>query len=208
MSSDQTVDPQAVEQTKRQIKGLVDEIATLAKQDIRPEEFYTGFLGRVVEALAAVGGAVWILGEGNQFQLAYQINLRKASLDEPGEHQARHARLLGQVVQNGEGLLVPPHSGGGDESEGANPTELLLVLAPMRSDRRIEGIVEIFQRPTANPATRRGYLRFLLQMCELAGEWLKSFKLQQFTDRELLWTQVDEFARAIHETLDLRQTAY
>ena len=48
----------------------------LTKQDLRPEEFYTGFLQRVVEALAAVGGAVWMLAEGNQFQLAYQINLR------------------------------------------------------------------------------------------------------------------------------------
>jgi multidrug efflux pump subunit AcrA (membrane-fusion protein) len=209
MSSDSSsVDPQAIEQTKRQIRGLVDEIAALAKQDLRPEVFYTAFLQRVVEALAAVGGAVWLIAEGKQFQLAYQINLRRSMLDEPGEHQARHARLLGQVVQSDEGLLVPPHSGSGDESEGANPTELLLVLAPLRSDRRVEGVVEIFQRPTANPATRRGYLRFLVQMCDLAGEWLKSFRLQQFTDRESLWSQVDQLAQTVHDSLDLRQTAY
>ena len=96
MSSDSSsVDPQAVEQTKRQIRGLVEEIAALTKQDLRPEEFYTGFLQRVVEALAAVGGAVWILAEGNQFQLAYQINLRKSSLDEPKFLSVNRSSVVG-----------------------------------------------------------------------------------------------------------------
>ena len=209
MSSDSSsIDPQAVEQTKRQIRGLVEEISALSRQAVRPEDFYTGFLQRVVEALAAVGGAVWILAEEGQFQLGCQINLRTASLDEPGDHQVRHARLLGQVAESGEGLLVPPHSGGGNEGEGANPTEMLLVLAPVLSDRRVEGVIEIFQRPTANPATRRGYLRFLVQMCELAGDWHKSYRLREFCDRESLWTQMDDFARTVHDTLDLRATAY
>ena len=209
MSSEQSVNPQNVDQTKQQIRGLVDEISALAKRDLTAEEYYKEFLGRVVEALAAVGGAVWTLGEGNQLQLAYQINLKRASLDEPGDHQARHAKLLGQVIQSGEGLLVPPHSGGGDgDDAGANPTELLLVLAPLRNHREVEAVVEVFQRPTAQPATRRGYLRFLLQMSDLASEWLKSQKLLQLADRESLWGQVDHFARAAHESLDVRQTAY
>ncbi len=49
MSSDpSSVNPEAVEQTKRQIRGLVEEISALAKQDLRPEEFHTGFLNRIV----------------------------------------------------------------------------------------------------------------------------------------------------------------
>src|SRR5690606_10900475 len=141
-------------------------------------------------------------------QIAYQINLNKSTLDQAGEHQERHTRLLAQVAKSGEGILVPPHSGGGDENEGANPTELLLVLAPLKGDDRTEAIVEIFQRPTAQPATRRGYLRFLLQMCELANGWLKNRKFQQLSDRESLWKQIDRFAKTVHESLDVRLTAY
>ena len=207
-SESSSVDPQAVEHTKQQIRGIVDEITALSKQDVEPEEFYTQFLQRVVEALAAVGGAIWTLAEGKQLQLAYQINLKKSTLDQEGEHQARHARLLAKVAQSKEGLLVPPHSGSGDEDTGANPTELLLVLAPLGSDKQTEAIVEIFQRPTAQPATRRGYLRFLLQMVELANQWLKTNRLQQYGDRESLWQQLDDFARAVHETLDVRQASY
>ena len=194
MSESSSINPQEIEQTKRQIRGLVEEIAALSKRNLGAEEYYREFLNRVVEALAAVGGAVWTLAEGNQLQLAYQINLKRASLDEPGDHQAQHARLLGKVIQTGEGMLVPPHSGGGDEGEGANPTELLLVIAPLKADNRTQTLVEIFQRPTSQPATRRGYLRFLIQMCELASEWLKSQKLSELGHRETLLQQIDDFA--------------
>ncbi len=103
---------------------------------------------------------------------------------------------------------MPPQSGLGDESGAANPTRYLLVLAPLRSDNLVEGIVEIFQRPDAQPVTQRGYLKFLIQMCELAAEWLKTRKLRQISTRHSLWEQADHFARLVHEQLDVRETAY
>jgi hypothetical protein len=72
----------------------------------------------------------------------------------------------------------------------------------------VEGLVEIFQRPDAQPVTQRGYLKFVVQMCELASEWLKTRKLRQISDRHSLWAQADHFARMVHENLDLRETAY
>ena len=95
----------------------------------------------------------------------------------------------------------------GDEG-GGNPTGYLLVLAPLVSDGAMEGVIEVFQRPDSQPATQRGYLRFLIQMCELAGEWLKSRKLKHFSNRHSLWAQADQFARMVHENLDVRETAY
>ena len=78
----------------------------------------------------------------------------------------------------------------------------------MRSDNQVEGVVEIFQRPDAQPVTQRGYLKFLMQMCELAAEWLKTRKLRQISTRHSLWEQADHFARLVHEQLDVRETAY
>ena len=51
-------------------------------------------------------------------------------------------------------------------------------------------------------------LRFLEQMCSLAAEWLRSQKLQTLGDRQTLWQQADAFARAAHESLELKETAY
>ncbi|MFT5528186.1 MAG: hypothetical protein ACI9HK_006174, partial [Pirellulaceae bacterium] len=208
MSSEQQIDAQTIEQTKAQIRGLVNEIAQLAKTDIGPEEFYAHFTQRIVSALAAVGGAVWILGENRRPELAYQISISDTLLDPTSDDAKRHQQLLNYVVARNEPILQPPLSGAGDEHSGGNPTRYLLVLAPLRSEGKVEGVVEIFQRPDSAPATQRGYLKFLLQMCELAGEWLKSRKLRQFSDRHTLWEQADQFSRLVHDSLDMREVSY
>jgi multidrug efflux pump subunit AcrA (membrane-fusion protein) len=202
------VSSETIEKTKQQIRGLVGEIAQLSKSDLAPEEFYAAFLQRVVQALAAVGGAIWVLGEGNRPQLTYQMNLSPNLLDKESDDAAKHYRLLDYIVASKQGQLVPPLSGGADERMGANPTRQLLVVAPMGHDGSIDGLIEIFQRPDTQPATQRGYLRFLQQMCELAGEWFKNRKLRDFSDRHSLWAQADQFARTVHESLDVRETCY
>ena len=55
MSTEQSVDPELVEQTKQQIRNLVREIAQISKSNISPQEFYDAVLNRVVTALAAIG---------------------------------------------------------------------------------------------------------------------------------------------------------
>lgn len=209
MSSEQSVDPQLIEQTKQQIRSLVGEIAQLARSDIDAQEFYGQMLPRVVSALAAIGGVVWTLEDQNRLVLQYQVNLQEARLPPPdSEDMSRHTRLLQKVLRSGEGMLVPPHTGSGDEEGGANPTDFLLVLGPLKTELEVKGVVEIFQRPEAGPSIQRGYLRFLLQVCELASDYLKSRDLRQFSDRQLLWTQLEEFTRLVHASLNPRETAY
>lgn len=208
MSTEQ-VDPQLIEETKQQIRSLVGDIARLAKSELSPEQFFQQFLDRIIEALAAVGGAVWLRTQEGNLELKYQNNLRLAGLHESQEAQARHGKILYQVVTSGEGALISPHSGaGGTDDAASNPTEFLLVLGPLKSDQQTEGVVEVFQRPGARSNTQRGYLRFLLQMCELAGEYLKTRQLRTYTDRQALWNQLDNFTRIAHASLDPRQAAY
>lgn len=199
---------ESLEKTKQQIRGLVGEIAQLSKSDLSPEEYYAAFLQRVIQALAAVGGAVWVVGEGGQPQLSYQINISPGLLDSDSEDAAKHVRLLSYILASKEAKLIPPMSSASDERVGGNPTERLLVVAPMGHDGQTEGLVEIFQRPDTQPTTQRGYLKFLVQMCELTAEWLKNRKLRHFSDRHSLWAQADQFAKAAHDSLDIRETCY
>ncbi|MCA9207815.1 MAG: hypothetical protein KDA55_05640, partial [Planctomycetales bacterium] len=53
-------DPQLLQETKLQIRAIVNEIARLSRSDTPIEQFWDEFLSRVVSALAAVAGAVWI----------------------------------------------------------------------------------------------------------------------------------------------------
>jgi hypothetical protein len=203
-----TVNQQTVEETKAQIRGLVNEIAQLAKGGATPEEFYSGLLTRVITALAAAGGAVWLLDEDRQLRLQYQINAEPSVLNNDNEDASRHNRLIHRVANSGQSILVPPYSGTTDGDAEGNPTRYLLVLGALKHDGQHDGLIEIFQRPDTAPDTQRGYLRFLQQMCDLAAEWLRSQKLRTLGDRQTLWQQADSFARASHESLDLKETAY
>ena len=166
------VSPESIERTKQQIRGLVGEIAQLSKSELDESEFWPAFLQRVVQALAAVGGAVWVLGKGNKPQLSYQINLSEKLLDKESEDAIKHFRLLDYIIQSKTGQLVPPLSSAGDERMGGNPTRQLLVIGPVGRGGRVQAVVEIFQRADTMPATQRGYLEFLKQMCKLGSEYL------------------------------------
>ena len=207
-SAEQSVNQETIEQTKNQIRGLVGEIVQLSKSELGPDDYYPAVLQRIVQALAAVGGAVWVMDDSRNLKLVYQQNLSETLLDAQSEDSIRHIRMLEHVANNNQPQLVPPLSGMSDERAGGNPTRYLLVLAPMQSDATVEGIIEVFQRPDSQPATQRGYLKFVLQMCEQISEWLKTRKLRHFSDRHSLWAEADHFARLVHDSLDLQETSY
>ncbi len=212
MSYSQIPSESEIEETRRQINALVTEIAELSRKNLAPGQFYEQFLARLVSALAAIGGVVWTAGENNQLSLQYQMNLQHTGLLESEEKQKQHSRLLYKVLNSpdviaGNGVIVPPHSGSGDD-DAANATGCLLVFGPLRTDLEMVGLVEIFQRPDVAVQTQQGYLRFLLQMCELATDFLKSHQLRHFSDRQVLWARLEDFTRGVHGSLDPQQTAY
>lgn len=203
-----SVNPETLESTKKQIRGLIQEIAQLSKRDVPPEEYFREVLPKVVSALAAVGGAAWIYDEQRRPRLIYQINISRGLLDPSSDDGIRHLRLIESIFKGAPAQLAAPQSGGPEEGSAGNPTNSLLVVAPINVDEGVEGVIEIFQRPNSAPNSQRGYLRFLEQMCGLATEWFKTRKLRDFSDRQSLWSKIEQFSRAVHENLDLRQTAY
>ncbi|RMF87712.1 MAG: HlyD family efflux transporter periplasmic adaptor subunit, partial [Planctomycetota bacterium] len=165
------------------------------------------FTPRVVSALAAVGGAFWMF-EGNRVSLAFQMNLHETGLDKPEVQQA-HGDLLQHVIQEGENRIIGPNASFGDEHRQIrNPVNNLLVMGLIRTELEVVGLVEIFQRADAAPQAQKGYLRFVEQMCEIAGDYFKSKQLRHFSDRQVMWSRLEEFTRLIHSSLDPRETAY
>ncbi len=206
--SSESFDPNEIEKTRQQIRDLVNKISFLAKQQPAPDDFFSTFLNHVVEALAAVGGAVWLQGEDGVLQLQHQVRLRETELMNTPETQQQHGQLLHSVIRQNEAMLMPPHSGG-DADMAGNPSQYLLVLCPTKNeDHEPLGVVEIFQRPTAGPTTQRGYLRFLAQMCDIASDYLKTRKLREFSDRQAMWSRLETFTRQAHSTLHPREAAF
>ena len=199
-------DSRLVQETQQQIKQLVEEISQLANQNLTPSEFYLGFTTRCVSALSSIGGAIW-LKERNQLNLEQQINLAQTGLpvDGPGAYQ--HDRLLKQVFQDGQPTLVLPSTVNTSDDSG-NPTSLLLILAPIMYEGHAVGMIEIFQRPVTGPVTQRGYLRFLVQMAEIAGQYHRNRRLRELDEQQDLWGRLDQFLQCLHESLDTHRTAF
>ena len=204
----ESVDAQLIEQTKQQIRSLVNEITQLSKSDIAPEEFHGEFLPRVISALAAVGGALWTLDDAGSLALAYHVNMREARLHENEEANKRHSRLLYRILRSGEGNLVPAQTVSEGDDEAGNPTDFLLVFGVIKTELETIGLIEILQRSDTSLTTQKGYLRFLEQMTGLASDYYKNRQLRNFGDRQNLWAQLEEFTKTIHKSLHKAETAY
>lgn len=202
------IDARLIQETKNEIRNLVQEISQLAQSELTPDRFYEEFLRRVVQALAAHGGAFWSVGDAGQLKLEYQINMPTVDLIDNPTTRKRHSTLLKNVLASGLPTLVPPKSGSTDEEDAGNPTEFLLVLATVGVDQETRGIIEVFQRPGGGPTTQRGYLRFLVQMSDLVGGFLKSRRLRQLGNRQTLWENLEQFLELVHRSLEVKATSY
>jgi len=197
-----------VENTKRHIRTLVNEIEGLSKSDAKAAEYYPAVLQRIISALAASGGAIWLVDDEGSMRLAHQIQMDPGLMQANNQEAMTHGRLLTRLFTQGRAELIPPMSGSGEESGEGNPTRFLLVTAPLVSNKQPVGLLEVMQRPDSPAEAQRGYLRFLEHMTKLMGEWIQGNVLQQVSNRQEMWQQSDQFARLVHDNLDLRDTAY
>src|SRR6516165_678938 len=142
VSAGPEVDPRTIEQTRQQINRLRDEVARLSETDIEPANYYGEFLMRVLTALAAPAGAVWIRTPQGNLQLQYQIQMQQVGIDRSESGRQGHDELLRQAVQNGKPVYLAPHSSGAKAdgptgATAANPTEFLLLLVPILLNNQV-----------------------------------------------------------------------
>jgi len=201
-------DPHLVAEMKHEIDILVQEITQLAAEDVSPDTFYSGFLTRIVSAMAAVGGAVWLVTDDGKIKLQFQANLAQTGVEASPQARSQHALLLKSTIEGAQAIVAQPSSGPAKAGGASNPTDLLVVLAPLIIEQQAQGVVEIFQRPGAAPSAQRGYLRFLMQMCELVCGYLKNRRLRQLEENQTLWKQIESLVAALYGSLDVRETAY
>ena len=197
-----------VENTKRHIRTLVNEITELSKSDAKAAEYYPAVLQRIISALAASGGAVWLVDDEGSMRLAHQIQMDPSLMQANNPDAMLHGRLLTRLYSQGRAELIPPMSGSGEESGEGNPTRFLLVTAPLVSNKLPVGLLEVMQRPDSPAEAQRGYLRFLEHMTKLMGDWIQGHALQEVSVRQEMWQQSDQFARLVHDNLDIKDTAY
>ena len=203
-----TIDPGLLEQTKNQIRKLVAEIADLAESDIQPAEFYVEFLNRSVAAVAASGGAFWLMDGRGGLRLQYQVEFAATGLMDGRVKTAPHDALLGCMLQASQAQIIPPGAVIEGVPQAFNPTEYSMIIAPLMVDKQVTGLLEILMDPTRRAAQQKSTLRFVSDLCDLAATYLKNRQMRQMMSQQRLWNQLEGFTHQIHASLDLKEAAY
>lgn len=204
----ETVDEGLLEQTKNQIRKLLDEINELAESDIQPTEFHVEFLNRVVAAVAADGGAIWMLDGRGTLKLQHQLEFRQSGLLDNRQRAQPHDALLGLMLQAAQPEIIPPGATVEGMPNAGNPTNHALVVAPIVLDKQNVGLLELLMDPTRRAVTQKSTQRFIGGLCDVAGQYLKNRQLRQVMSQQKLWDQLESFTAAAHQSLDMKETCY
>ncbi|HEV3237034.1 MAG TPA: hypothetical protein VGZ25_08600, partial [Gemmataceae bacterium] len=177
------IDQARLDQARKKVARLFEEVGRLTEQDVRPGEFYSEFLNRVMSGLEAAAGIVWICTSQGNLQLQHQINMGQIGLENTPGAKEGHDELLRQVLRGGKPMLVPPHSGAGGSENGGlaatNATDFMILMVPVLVDDQVTALVEIFQFGQRHPDAAAGYLRFLTDMARLASLFTRNHQRRQ-----------------------------
>ncbi|MEI6540639.1 MAG: GAF domain-containing protein, partial [Planctomycetota bacterium] len=130
-----------LKKVRERVMQLAREIEQMSGQEIPPPIYFQEFLTRVVTAVGARAGVVWLLDESGRLSLLAQMNLEQTGLRETPGALGVNEKLLVEVMQTGEARTLT-HGG-----ESKLPTEHVLVLSALHKEKKCVGVVELFQRP-------------------------------------------------------------
>jgi len=201
-----------LEETRRHINRLIEEVGRLAESELPPSEFYAEVLKRVLTAMAAPAGAVWARTSQGNLQLQFQINMREVGLDRTEQAKLTHDELLRRAVLNPQPMHLLPHSGSGPAEEGkvaaGNPTDFLLLLVPVLLNNEVQGFLEVWQSPDRPMNAVPGFLQFMSTVADLAARYVRNQLMGQMAGQQQVWTQLESFARQVHASLKPLEVSY
>jgi hypothetical protein len=203
-----------VERARSQILAVIAEVERLAGGDVAEPEFFTGLLQRALAAMEAVGGLVWLAGEGGRVEPVCHAGVEHTGIAATPEAQEAHNGLVQALFTAPTGLIVPPRAqvtAPDGAALAANASDLLVIAVPVDRAGGRAGLIEVFHQPAPDDV-QRGYLRFLEQLGGVANAYLdrrsQSQQLVALDAQQTALSQVERFSRAVHESLDPIATAF
>ncbi len=187
-----------LKKVRERVMQLAREIEQMSGQEIPPPIYFQEFLTRVVTAVGARAGVVWLLDESGRLSLLAQMNLEQTGLRETPGALGVNEKLLVEVMQTGEARTLT-HGG-----ESKLPTEHVLVLSALHKEKKCVGVVELFQRPDVPVKAQSGYMQFLEQMCGYASRFLEGRRRNVEDNVDLknqFWSDFEQFSLRLQRSL-------
>lgn len=200
-----TTESDSVKQVREKIIQLAKEIEEHSRSNMPPDAFFSEFLRRVVGAVGARAGAVWLRNGSAKLNLFTDVNLKQTGFFEKADAPALNQKLLDEVMSNGQACTHSPNDGSGVQV----PTNDLIVLASLQQQKQCVGVVEIFQRVDTPAQARPGFLQFVEQMCGYACRYLdrQASPKPAPEAKAKLTDQFENFLLQLHRSLDVAEVA-
>ena len=186
---------------------VYQELESLCASGRQGPAFHGEFLNKSVSGIHAEAGALWrITTDGPE--LVFQ-----RSLGELGLTQYENARLiqkhrdllLAAGLRPGVWRLLPGESF--EDLPVINPLDRIALLATVQ-DGRETLVYEAFQSPNEAPEMRDASLEFMQRAAFLLTRFGHVSELGEYRRRENIWQELSRFAKAVHTSLELSDTAY
>jgi hypothetical protein len=203
-----------VRRAHEQIRQFLGQLERMSQGDVAEAEFFGYLQDGMHRLMESVAELVWLVGEGGRVEPIVHAGVERTGVGATPEAQEAHNALVQSAFASPGGLIVPPRAqlGGADGAAVAtNPTDLLVIAAPIDSKSGRVGLIEIFHLPNQDDV-QRGYLAFSEQVSAIAATYLdrrrESRQLVELDQQQAALSQVERFSRAVHESLDPIATAF
>ena len=196
----------SVQEVRDKIIQLAREIEEHSRSSMPPKAFFNEFLRRVVGAVGARAGVVWLRNDANRLELLHEIGLANTGFHENPNAMAANQKFLTEVISNGQACTYHP-----SETSDPLPTDDMLVLAALQKNKEVVGVVEIFQRHDTPAQARPGFLQFVEQMTGYACRYLDNQgkeDAQSSVAVSKIAEDFEQFVLQLHKSLDVKEVAF
>lgn len=201
----------SVVKAQQQVSRLAEDIARLSLTDLATSDYYLQFLERILLALAAPAGFIWVRTEQGNFQQQCQHNPGSLDLELSGTARVLRDEVLRQAIQQAKPIYLPPKDSAESptDSATANPSPWAMLLAPILLNQQVEGVVEVWQNPQRDPTVIPSMMQFLVRMTDLATISLVYRQQRKHHEvQQQIGDQLDAFAQRIHGSLNPTEVGY
>lgn len=154
--------------SRKKVLALAREIEVLARPETEEHIFFPAFLHRLLTAIGAPAGMIWINSRDGMPLVRAAQGLESTGYSENVDAALMSNSLLMNVRQHRRTLIF----GAGELTTLPIPTNHLYVVTPLMVGRDCLGFVEALLRATTDPRARSGYMQFIEQMSGYAGRYL------------------------------------
>tara|TARA_R110002072_G_scaffold13481_1_gene56786 strand:- start:262915 stop:264936 length:2022 start_codon:yes stop_codon:yes gene_type:complete len=196
----------SVQEVRDKIIQLAREIEEHSRSKMPPKEFFNEFLKRVVGAVGARAGVVWLRNDANRLELLHEIGLANTGFHENPNAMSANQQFLTEVLSNGQACTYHPA-----ETSEKLPTDDMLVLAALQKNKEVVGVVEIFQRHDTPAQARPGFLQFVEQMTGYACRYLDNQGKDDANSSQAvskIAEDFEQFVLQLHKSLDVKEVAF